>query len=50
MSDLPAGMVSVGDALQGFLTVLEERCEQNERGEAWRGSEQSNRTFGRMGT
>ena len=25
--DLPAGMVSIGDALQGFLTVLEERCE-----------------------
>jgi len=27
--DLPAGMVSIGDALQGFLTELEERCEQN---------------------
>jgi len=30
--DLPAGMVSIGDALQGLLTDLEERCEQNERG------------------
>jgi hypothetical protein len=25
---LPAGMVSIGDALQGFLTDLEERCNQ----------------------
>ena len=30
MTDLPAGMVSVGDALAGFLTVLEERCNQAE--------------------
>ena len=29
-ADLPVGMVSIGDALQGFLTVLEERCNQPE--------------------
>lgn len=26
MSDLPAGMVSIGEAMAGFLTELEERC------------------------
>ena len=30
--ELPAGMVSIGDALQGFLTDLEDRCEKHERG------------------
>lgn len=27
-ADLPAGMVTVGEALQGFLTELEERCRE----------------------
>jgi hypothetical protein len=32
-ADLPAGMVTVGEAMQGFLTELEERCSKQE-GEA----------------
>lgn len=46
--DLPAGMVTIGGALQGFLTELEERCER--KGEAWQGSAQSNRSSGLTGT
>jgi hypothetical protein len=30
MSDLPAGIVTIGEALQGFLTELEERCREGE--------------------
>jgi hypothetical protein len=26
--ELPAGMVTVGEAMQGFLTELEERCRE----------------------
>lgn len=32
MSDLPDGMVTIGGALAGFLTELEERCKQKEGG------------------
>lgn len=32
MTDLPAGMVSIGDAMRGFLTELEDRCNEHERG------------------
>jgi hypothetical protein len=46
--DLPEGMVTIGGALAGFLTELEERC--GERGTAWQGSELSNRSSGRTGT
>jgi hypothetical protein len=30
--DLPNGMVTIGEALAGFLTELEERCEQHAPG------------------
>ena len=31
-NDLPAGMVTIGDAMRGFLTELEDRCNKHERG------------------
>jgi hypothetical protein len=33
MNVLPDGMVSIGEAMAGFLTELEERCKQQEGGE-----------------
>jgi hypothetical protein len=33
-TDLPAGMVTVGEAMQGFLTELEERCREGGTGSA----------------
>lgn len=30
--DLPDGMVTIGGALAGFLTELEERCERGKHG------------------
>jgi hypothetical protein len=32
VGDLPAGMMTIGGALAGFLTELEERCTQQEGG------------------
>jgi hypothetical protein len=33
-NDLPAGMVTIGEALQGFLSELEERCREGETHDA----------------
>jgi hypothetical protein len=46
--DLPAGMVTLGGALQGFLTELEERCKRE--GDTWQESGPSNRSSGLTGT
>lgn len=41
MTDLPDGMVTIGEALAGFLTELEERCKQQEGGKEWQTRERT---------
>lgn len=47
MSDLPAGMVTLGEAMNGFLTELEERCSKEGKADGCHEYEPSNRTSGR---